>query len=147
MKHSVAILDWTQAASRALPLRFAVFVDEQGVPADIEHDHWDRVSLHAIAVNDIDQRVLGTGRLLPDGHIGRMAVARDARRHGVGSALLQALIAAAAERGQLRLQLHAQRAAAPFYARHGFQVSGPEFLEEGIVHVPMFRQLPEPLRD
>jgi predicted GNAT family N-acyltransferase len=122
-------------------LRIAVFVDEQSVPADIEHHDWDAHCRHALAV-DAAGRVLGTGRLLPDGHIGRMAVARDARGNGVGSSLLQALVAEAARRGQRHLQLSAQLVAAPFYARHGFAVSGPEYLEAGIVHVPMSCDLP-----
>ena len=138
----VELLEWARAAPRALPLRIAVFVDEQGVPADIEHDDWDARSLHAIA-SDAAGHVVGTGRLLPDGHIGRMAVARDARGHGIGSALLRALMAEAARRGHQRLLLHAQRDAVRFYAVHGFQISGAEFLEAGIVHLPMTRELPK----
>jgi predicted GNAT family N-acyltransferase len=142
----IELLDWARAAPRALPLRIAVFVDEQGVPADIEHDDWDALSVHAIA-SDAEGAVVGTGRLLPDGHIGRMAVARAARGLGVGSALLTALMAEAARRGHHRLELHAQRDAARFYAVHGFQVTGAEFLEAGIVHLPMARELSQPDRD
>jgi predicted GNAT family N-acyltransferase len=134
----VELLDWSQAATRALPLRIAVFVDEQGVPADIEHDDWDARSVQAIA-RDAVGSVVGTGRLLPDGHIGRMAVARGARGRGVGSALLRALLNDAARRGHRHVLLHAQRDAARFYTSHGFRVSGAEFLEAGIVHLPMSR--------
>lgn len=123
-----------------------MFVEEQGVPADIEHDDWDALSLHAVAV-DAEGRTLGTGRLLPDGHIGRMAVLREARGRGVGSALLQALTSAAVRSGHRHLLLNAQRAAVPFYARHGFHVCGAEFLEAGIVHLPMECHLPQPTSD
>ena len=137
----IELLDWAQAVARALPLRVAVFVEEQGVPADIEHDQWDARSLHALAC-DASGQVLGTGRLLPDGHIGRMAVARDARGRGVGSALLRALLDEAARRGHSQALQHAQRDAVAFYAAHGFEISGAEFLEAGIVHLPMARRLP-----
>ena len=139
----IELLDWLQAASRALPLRVAVFVDEQGVPADIEHDEWDARSVHALAA-DAAGNVLGTGRLLPDGHVGRLAVRHAARRRGIGSAILRELLAEAARRGLDGALLHAQRDAIAFYAAHGFRVSGPEFLEAGIVHVPMSRAVRRP---
>jgi len=139
---SVLMLDWSQAAARALPLRVTVFVEEQQVPADLEHDHWDALSVHALAVESTG-RVLGTGRLLPDGHIGRMAVAREVRGRGVGSALLQALVQAGVRHGHEQLLLHAQLHAIPFYSRHGFQVDGPEFMDAGILHAPMACRFPQ----
>ena len=85
---------WIDLRDEAAPIRYAVFVDEQKVPAEIELDDWDALSLHALAL-DAQGRVLGTGRLLPDGHIGRMAVLQSARGQGVGTALLRALLQAA----------------------------------------------------
>ena len=65
-------------------------------------------------------RPIGCGRLLPDGHIGRMAVLSDWRGQGVGAALLVRLIELARERGDARVLLNAQTQAMPFYARYGF---------------------------
>ncbi|WP_343722775.1 GNAT family N-acetyltransferase, partial [Herbaspirillum seropedicae] len=80
---------------------------------------------------------LATGRLLPDGHIGRMAVRKAGRGKGVGGAVLQALMQAARARGDREVVLNAQTHAAPFYAAHGFVQEGEIFLEAGIEHITM----------
>jgi predicted GNAT family N-acyltransferase len=129
-------MDWERARPRAAPIRFAVFVDEQKVPADAEIDAWDPQCVHALAL-DADGTALGTGRLLPDGHIGRMAVTAEARGRGVGSALLTALMEEARRRGHARAILSAQTHAIPFYERHGYRVVSGEYLDCGILHVDM----------
>lgn len=128
--------DWSQLQQQAKAIRFEVFVDEQKVPPEIELDDMDSVCLHALAW-DAQGKAVGTGRLLPDGHIGRMAVRRSARGSGVGGALLTALMEQARQRGDTRVVLNAQTQAAAFYQRHGFEVVGPEFEEAGIAHVEM----------
>jgi len=128
--------DWRSLRAQAQPVRFTVFVDEQRVPPELELDEFDPVSLHALARDDSD-RVLGTGRLLPDGHIGRMAVLRHARGRGVGAALLQALLAAARARGDRSAVLNAQVHAVPFYRRFGFVEEGNVFDDAGIDHIAM----------
>jgi predicted GNAT family N-acyltransferase len=132
----VELGDWGQLRPLAAPLRFAVFVDEQKVPAEIEIDEWDARCVHAIALDE-EGRVLGTGRLLPDGHIGRMAVARSARGSGVGSALLSALMDEARRRGHRETVLSAQTHAVAFYQRHGYAVESAEYMDAGIPHVDM----------
>lgn len=136
----VRILPWSDARAEAQRIRETVFVSEQGVPAEIELDDWDERCEHAIAY-DAGGRAVGTGRLLPDGHIGRMAVLREARGQGVGGRVLEALIERARERGVRRVALNAQTHAAPFYARFGFVVAGEAFMEAGIPHVAMERDL------
>lgn len=123
-------------------MRFAVFVEEQGVPAEIELDEWDAASEHAIAA-DAAGRPIATGRLLPDGHVGRMAVLPNWRGRGVGAAVLEALLARAVARGMERAVLNAQTQAREFYARFGFTQVGDEFMEAGIPHVTMARRLKE----
>ncbi|HQR21901.1 MAG TPA: GNAT family N-acetyltransferase [Burkholderiaceae bacterium] len=120
----------------AAPLRFAVFVEEQKVPAEMEIDDWDPKCVHAVAF-DADSKPVGTGRLLPDGHIGRMAVAAPARASGVGSALLKRLMEEARRRGHRNAVLSAQTHAVPFYARHGYTPISGEYLDCGIPHVDM----------
>ena len=128
--------DWENQKKDAQVVRYAVFVAEQNVPVELEWDDMDSVCLHILAYDDSDQ-VLGTGRLLPDGHIGRMAVLKRMRGNGVGSAMLAALIERAKERGHETVRLHAQIHAEPFYRRHGFSREGDEFMEAGIRHVAM----------
>src|SRR4249920_1757538 len=137
---SIRILPWAAARVDAIRVREAVFVVEQRVPAEIELDEWDPQSDHALAVEPGGD-VVGTGRLLPDGHVGRMAVLRDWRGRGVGGTILAALVGRAAERGMTRLVLNAQTHAVPFYARYGFAVFGDEFMEADIPHVAMARDL------
>ncbi|MBL8465889.1 MAG: GNAT family N-acetyltransferase [Thauera sp.] len=136
----IEVVGWDEAELLVMPVRTEVFVVEQGVPAEIERDAFDAVCRHAIA-RDAGGRVVATGRLLPDGHIGRMAVRRAARGAGVGGAVLQALIAEAARRGLREVALAAQTHALDFYLRHGFEAVGEVFMEAGIPHRAMRRTL------
>jgi len=121
-------------------IRYEVFVREQKVPEDLELDGLDPECLHALAFA-AEGEVIGCGRLLPDGHIGRMAVRSRWRGQGVGSALLQHLMKLAAEAGHDRAVLHAQTHAMEFYRRHGFEPVGEEFMDAGIAHRTMQRAL------
>ena len=136
----LAMLDWDEAREAARPIREQVFVAEQGVPADLEWDEFDPVSRHCLAWSP-DRTAVATGRLLPDGHIGRMAVLAGWRGLGVGSAVLEALLEEAGRRGLREAVLHAQTHAAGFYLRFGFAPEGGEFEEAGIPHVTMRRPL------
>jgi predicted GNAT family N-acyltransferase len=123
-------------------LRHRVFVEGQGVDPAVEHDHHDAEAVHGVARLS-DGSVVGTGRLLDPGgvlavgRIGRMAVAESARGSGVGHAVLQALEAAARDRGLVGIELHAQVSAAGFYARGGYVSDDDEYEEQGIPHVTM----------
>lgn len=131
---------WHELAIPARQVREAVFVDEQQVPRDIELDEHDAVSRHVVA-RDADGGAIGTGRLLVDGHIGRMAVLADWRGKGVGRALLERLLEEAAALHMQHLALHAQMQACGFYRRLGFVEEGPEFMEAGIPHRTMVRSV------
>lgn len=132
-KFTVRAASWSDDRSVLQSLRRTVFVIEQQVPEELEWDEADALSLHAL-VHDGDGLPVGTGRLLPDGHLGRMAVLRERRGQGAGSAVLEFLIDQARQRGMRLLQLHAQTHAIGFYARQGFVVQGGEFMEAGIPH-------------
>ena len=131
----IELRPWSEARAHAAPIRFIVFVEEQGVPREIELDDMDEHSLHALAFED--GKAVATGRLLPDGHIGRMAVLREWRGRGIGGAILRAFVDKARERGDSEVVLSAQVHAAPFYRRHGFMEEGAEYLEAGIRHRDM----------
>jgi len=136
----VRIADWAVDEARVKAIRHEVFVVEQHVPAAIEWDGIDAVCRHAVA-DDLAGNAIGCGRLLPDGHIGRMAVRREWRNQGVGAALLERLILLARELGHARVVLNAQTHALPFYARFGFAPCGPAYEEAGIAHQTMARIL------
>lgn len=135
----IELLNWTSARAEASRVRTAVFVEEQGVPVEIEMDDNDAASVHAIAYDD--GRAVGTGRLLPDGHIGRMAVLKESRGGGVGGAILACLVNEARRRGMKETVLSAQTHALGFYRQHGFEVVGAIFEEAGIPHQEMRRAL------
>lgn len=132
----VRLVDWREASGTLSAIRTTVFVGEQGVPPEIEIDGRDPGCAHVVAESDSGEAV-GTGRLMPDGRIGRMAVLAAWRGRGVGAAMLEALVAEAKRRGFRETYLHAQAHAKDFYARHGFVVEGEEYLEAGIPHVLM----------
>lgn len=136
----VVVRGWSEAEPLVMPVREAVFVQEQGVPPELERDAFDAASRHAIALA-AGGDVVGTGRLLPDGHIGRMAVSRDWRGRGVGGRVLQALIAEAGSRGIAEVVLNAQLTADGFYRAHGFVAEGDIFMEAGIAHRTMRKSL------
>jgi predicted GNAT family N-acyltransferase len=132
----VKLGSWDELGAQARILRFEVFVEEQRVPPELEIDAMDPVCLHALAFASSGP-ALGTGRLLPDGHIGRMAVVRGARGQGIGAALLVHLMQAARSQGHREVELFAQTHAQGFYLRFGFVVTGPPFDDAGIAHVTM----------
>lgn len=136
----VRVTDWTADEAALRAVRRAVFIVEQGVPESLEWDEVDPRCVHALAL-DSSARPIGCGRLLPDGHIGRMAVLASWRGRGVGALLLSRLVELARAAGHPRAILNAQISAVPFYARYGFAVTGDEFEEAGILHRIMDRPL------
>jgi predicted GNAT family N-acyltransferase len=136
--------NWSELQSHAAAVRQAVFVTEQGIPQELEWDAADAQCLHAVIFDGASQAI-ATGRLLPDGHIGRMAVLPQFRRHGLGGRILEALVSAALERGHSKVVLSAQVHAVSFYRGHGFEARGGVYDDVGIPHQDMVRTLsPEP---
>ncbi|WP_329624008.1 GNAT family N-acetyltransferase [Streptomyces sp. NBC_01255] len=134
-------------------VRREVFVEEQGVPQELEYDTYDTTAVHVLAVR-ADGLPLGTGRLLHGadalgktggdasvGSLGRLAVAKAARGLGVGAALVRGIEDAARERGLAAVDLHAQTHALGFYERLGYEAYGPEFPDAGIPHRAMRKVL------
>jgi predicted GNAT family N-acyltransferase len=139
-RFAVRLTDWAHDEPALRVVRHAVFIVEQQVPESLEWDEVDPLCVHALAEIP-EAAAIGCGRLLPDGHIGRMAVLREWRGHGVGDALLARLVELAREAGHARARLNAQTHALRFYARHGFAPVGAEFDEAGIPHRAMERSL------
>jgi predicted GNAT family N-acyltransferase len=130
---------WERDLPALRAVREAVFVHEQNVPPELEWDDIDAECTHVLAEAKGD--AIGTGRLLPDGHIGRMAVLAAWRGQGVGSAMLDALIAIAHQRRIRTVVLNAQTHARHFYERRGFRATGAAFMEAGIPHITMILEL------
>ncbi len=138
-----AVIRWSTGPEDlrgAFALRQLVFCGEQGVPREEEIDARDEDALHLVALDLGSRRVIGTLRLLFDADVakvGRVAVAREWRRRGVALRMLELALAAARERGCVRVRLAAQLDAVALYARVGFAVESDLFEEAGIQHVWM----------
>jgi len=148
----------------AIAVRWAVFVEEQGLPADEEVDEWDGICDHLVAT--LDGAVVGTARLVPqdahtvrigrvavvgtarlvpqDAHtvrIGRVAVRREARHQGVATRLMLRCEARAADQGREVVRLSAQWGVVSFYEQLGYVVTGDPYVEAGLVHVAMTKRI------
>ena len=140
-------------------IRMTVFVDEQGVDAEVEMDEHDTdpSTAHVLALA-ADGTALGTARLLaPEhaqgpAHIGRVAVLSTARGLGVGALLMAALEELAVERHgvvvdgvrSVSVELSAQEQALGFYARLGYVARPERYLSEGIWHRDAVKVLTAP---
>lgn len=131
---------WARDAAPLSAIRRQVFIEEQGVPEALEWDADDATALHLLALT-IEGKPIGCARLLPDGHIGRMAVLPDWRGLGVGKALLAGALRAARAAGHTHVKLSAQIHAAGFYQVAGFVSVGAEYEEAGIPHISMQKSL------
>lgn len=138
--YSIQLVSWGEAKAALTAVREAVFIREQGVPSQLEWDGLDDSALHALAEDERSQPI-GTARLLENGHIGRMAVLASWRGRGVGTAMLERVLVAARARGVGAARLHAQTHAVEFYRRLGFEVVSGQFLDAGIPHVTMQRDI------
>lgn len=141
----MVVADWQASKVDATAIRHDVFVQEQHVPVEIELDDEDENAIHAVAY-DGRGRAVGTGRLLRNAHIGRMAVRASWRGRGVGSRLLGTLVDEARNRRYPEVVLSAQIHARGFYIAHGFAAVGGIYLDAGIEHIAMRRCLAS-LRD
>ena len=118
---------------------FEVFVDEQNVPEELEIDGLDDEAKHVLIYNNDEP--IGTGRILSDGHIGRVAVLKKYRGLGIGKSVMQELIKWALENSLKKLWLSSQWHAHSFYLDLDFVCEGEIYEEAGIEHIKMYRML------
>ena len=122
----------------ALKVRDVVFIQEQNVPVELEHDEYDTEALHLLAIEMKTKEPVGTARILDKGNgvakIGRVAVLKEFRGHGIGQALMQAAFKTTRELHFTKLMLDAQVSVIPFYENLGFIAEGDVFEDAGIPH-------------
>lgn len=116
-------------------IRELVFIAEQGVPVALEFDGLDTLAQQLLVT--IDGQYVGTGRMLDDGRIGRIAILKEARGLGLGKKVVQSLVNEAARLGYPRVYLGAQTQALDFYAKLGFTPFGEQYMDADIPHLAM----------
>ncbi|WP_010284806.1 GNAT family N-acetyltransferase [Bacillus timonensis] len=130
---------------KVFKIRKEVFVDEQGVSLEDEFDDFDTLSdqcEHILVY--YNQEPVGTGRLrIVDGFgkLERICILKPYRKFGLGKEIITSLEKITKEKGLNRVKLHGQTQAEGFYHKLGYQTSSPVFMEDGIPHVLMQKEL------
>ncbi|MFD6209418.1 GNAT family N-acetyltransferase [Peribacillus sp. NPDC060253] len=130
---------------KAFHIRKEVFVEEQGVPLEDEFDEFDtlnELSEHILVY--YNEQPVGTGRVrwVDDiGKLERICILEPYRKFGLGKVIIKALEEIAEDQGISRVRLHGQSQAEGFYKKLGYQTSSSIFMEDGIPHILMIKEL------
>ncbi|ARS51634.1 GNAT family N-acetyltransferase [Kushneria konosiri] len=127
--------DWATLSEPCSHIRRLVFIQEQSVDESEELDALDAVCTHFLIVDG--QIPCGTARLLPDGHIGRVAILTTHRGLGLGARLMHHVIEHARAKHFTECALSAQTHATGFYEQLGFVAHGAVYMDAGIPHRDM----------
>ena len=141
---SVSLVCWHDGEPLLKSVREAVFIREQGIPAELEWDGKDELCRHALVLSRQGEAI-GCGRMQADGHIGRLAVLPKWRKQKVGTAIIEALLDYALAHGYPQVEVDAQTQAVPFYRRFEFYEEGKVFMDAGLPHIKMRQALFCPL--
>lgn len=127
----------------ALSVRYQVFVVEQKINKDLQHDSWDEICDHFVAY--LDNRAVGAGRIryiAPKiAKIERMAVLSDLRGKNIGGEILKSMIGYMEDNNVNEVVLNSQYHAKGFYEKFGFKIEGEIFQETNIDHARMKKKL------
>ena len=137
---TVSLVCWHDGEPLLKSIREAVFIREQGVPAELEWDEFDESCRHALALSQRGEAI-GCGRMFSNGHIGRIAVMQQWRKKKVGTTIMEALLDYARAHDYKQVDVDAQTHALPFYRNFGFAEQGEEFMDAGLPHIKMTLQL------
>ena len=129
-------VDWLSHKETLRDIRKTVFIEEQSVLEEEEWDDFDKLAIHVLASNE-GGMPMGTGRIVENGQIGRMAVLKPYRCLGVGSLMINKLLEIAVHNNMTAIFLNAQQSAVGFYQKHGFSARGELFMDAGIPHLQM----------
>ena len=129
----------------AFAIRKEVFVEKQGVPLVDEFDEFDKLnglSEHVLVYHRAEP--VGTGRIrwvVGRGKLERICILEPFRKLGLGKVIISALEEIAEEKEVTQVKLHAQTHAEDFYKKLGYQTSSNIFMEDGIPHILMMKEL------
>jgi len=132
---TVVMTNYQAYADSIRSVRTEVFVIEQSVPIELEHDEFDESATHVVVFSH--GLAIATGRILVDGHIGRIAVLKEWRGKGFGKLIMEKFFERAKEQKLSSVWLSSQWHAHGFYCNLGFACIGEKYYEAGIEHIKM----------
>ena len=139
----VKIAETAEEKEIAFSIRKKVFVEEQGIPLHIEIDENDQTATHFIVLENNEP--IGAARLrLIDtviGKVERVCVLSEYRGKHFGVSVMKAIEEHAKTLQVEKLKLNAQTYAIPFYEKLQFEITSPEFVDAGIPHRAMEKEL------
>jgi len=139
---NVKIVENDKELEDAFSVRRTVFIDEQNVPEEEEIDELEDKATHFVAYLEDSPIAAGRFRIVDGyGKVERICVLKETRQTGSGKALMEEIEAYALKQGLHKLKLNAQTHAIPFYARLGYEVVSEEFLDAGIPHKTMIKNI------
>lgn len=130
---------------KAFDIRKSVFVEEQGVPLEDEFDQFDQLTApcqHILVYTDNEP--VGTGRVRAVDGIGkleRICILEPFRKLGLGKVIIHSLEEIAKDMSLSKVKLHGQTHAEEFYAKLGYHTASEVFMEDGIPHFLMTKEL------
>lgn len=133
---SISLVCWHDGEPLLRSVREAVFIREQGISPELEWDGLEEHCRHALALS-YQGEAIGCGRLLADGHIGRIAVLPKWRKQKIGTAIVESLLDYARTHGYPQVFVDAQVYAVPFYQGFEFVEEGKVFMDAGLPHIKM----------
>jgi predicted GNAT family N-acyltransferase len=138
----VKIVENQSELNDAYSVRKTVFIHEQNVPAEEEIDQHEDEATHFVLYKD--DSPVGAGRFRLFDHYGkveRICVLKEMRKIGAGKAIMDKIETFASSQGLQKLKLNAQTHAIPFYSGLGYEVISEEFMDAGIPHKTMVKQI------
>jgi len=127
----------------AFCVRQKVFVEEQGVPAHLELDDYDQTAIHFVAYDE--ETPIGAGRIrVPESGIAkveRVCILPEYRKKKLGNLMMDKMELYAKDAGLTSVILNAQSYAVPFYEKLNYEITSPEFMDAGIPHRAMKKEL------
>jgi len=132
MSYSVSRVPWEQAELLLKTVRERVFVCEWRIPKRIEFDHLDKTAFHMLVCDDISQEPIATGRILPNGEIGRIAVIREHRDRQLDQVVIEGLLRIAQDLALEEVYIASPLDSVKHFIEHQFYTVGSVFMEAGL---------------
>lgn len=138
----IKVVETPEEKNQAFQIRTTVFVDEQKVSMEEEIDEFEDVAIHFIGYKNKIPIAASRLRWVDDyGKLERICILKEFRGKSYGSDLIKRMETEVFKKGYKKAKLNAQTRAVEFYKRLGYIVVSEEFLDAGIPHVTMTKQL------